>query len=106
MPYDSILTRIVRYIKKYYTLKELNITSSNLENYSSFKLLSTYLTKSYIIPLIFTNILLYIARFVTNLNVKLKKVYIYTRADIVEILYENLDFRNNFTIYYYLFDDI
>ena len=104
--YERMFTRVVRYAKEYHTLKELNVASSNLEGYGSFKLPSASLTKSYIVPPTFTDTLLHTAGFIANLSVEPEEICICTRADAVEILYENLDFGDNFTIYCHLFDDI
>ncbi|KAI4262752.1 MAG: hypothetical protein L6R42_002078, partial [Xanthoria sp. 1 TBL-2021] len=104
--YERMFTRVVRYAKEYHTLRELNVASSNLEGYGSFKLPSDSLTKSYIVPPTFTDTLLHTAGFIANLSVEPEEICICTRADTVEILYENLDFGDNFTIYCHLFDDI
>ena len=104
--YERMFTRVVRYAKEYHTLRELNVASSNLEGYGSFKLPNGSATKSYIVPPVFTDTLLHTAGFIANLSVEPEEICICTRADTVEILYENLDFGDNFTIYCHLFDDI
>ncbi|KAL8893769.1 MAG: hypothetical protein Q9192_004942, partial [Flavoplaca navasiana] len=104
--YERMFTRVVRYAKEYHTLKELNVASSNLEGYGSFKLPHGSATKSYIVPPVFTDTLLHTAGFIANLSVEPEEICICTRADTVEILYENLDFGDTFTIYCHLFDDI
>ncbi|KAL8846941.1 MAG: hypothetical protein Q9221_007983 [Calogaya cf. arnoldii] len=104
--YERMFTRVVRYGKEYHTLKELNVASSNLEGYGSFKLSSGSPTKSYIVPPVFTDTLLHTVGFIANLSVEPEEICICTRADTVEILYENLNFEDNFTIYCHLFDDI
>ena len=104
--YERMFTRVVRYAKEYHTLKELNVASSNLEGYGSFKLPNGSATKSYIVPPVFTDTLLHTAGFIANLSVEPEEICICTRADTMEILYENLDFGDIFTIYCNLFDNI
>ncbi|KAL8662775.1 MAG: hypothetical protein Q9168_008204, partial [Polycauliona sp. 1 TL-2023] len=104
--YERIFTRVVRYDKEYHTLKELKVASSNLEGYGSFKLPNGSSTKSYIVPPVFTDTLLHTAGFIANLSIEPDEICICTRADSVEILYENLDFGDTFTIYCHLFDDL
>ncbi|KAL9027890.1 MAG: hypothetical protein Q9180_007258, partial [Flavoplaca navasiana] len=74
--------------------------------YGSFKLPHGSTTKSYIVPPVFTDTLLHTAGFIANLSVEPEEICICTRANTVEILYENLDFGDTFTIYCHLFDDI
>ncbi|KAL8861117.1 MAG: hypothetical protein Q9178_002331 [Gyalolechia marmorata] len=104
--YERMFTRVVRYAKEYHTIKELNVSSSNLEGYGSFKLPTGSVTKSYIVPPVFTDTLLHTAGFIANLSVEPEEICICTRVGTVEILYEELDFGDDFTIYCHLFDDI
>ncbi|KAL8913791.1 MAG: hypothetical protein Q9172_007210 [Xanthocarpia lactea] len=104
--YERMFTRVVRYAKEYHTIKELNVSSTNLEGYGSFKLPTGSLTKSYIVPPTFTDTLLHTAGFIANLSVEPEEICICTRVDTVEILYGEIDFRDDFTIYCHLFDDI
>ncbi len=104
--YERMFTRVVRYAKEYHTIKELHVASTNLEGYGSFKLPTGSLTKSYIIPPVFTDTLLHAAGFIANLSVEPEEICICTRVDMVEILYGELHFGGTFTIYCHLFDDI
>ncbi|KAL8778964.1 MAG: hypothetical protein Q9213_007164 [Squamulea squamosa] len=104
--YERMFTRVVRYAKEYHTLKELNVSTSNLEGYGSFKLPTGSLTKDYIVPPTFTDTLLHTAGFIANLSVEPEEICICTGVETVEILYGEIDFRDDFTIYCHLFDHI
>lgn len=104
--YEKMFTRVVNYSKDYHTLKELHVSSSNLEGYGTFKLPNGLPTRSYVVPPAFTDTLLHTAGFIANLSVEPEEICICSHVDSVEVLYEDLDFGDTFTIYCNLFDDV
>ena len=104
--YEKMFTRVVTYSKEYHTLKDLKVSSSNLEGFGTSKLPSGLPTKSYIVPPAFTDTLLHTAGFIANLSVESDEICICGHVDSIQILYEDLNFEETFTIYCNLFDDI
>ncbi|KAL8728549.1 MAG: hypothetical protein Q9181_005306 [Wetmoreana brouardii] len=104
--YERMFRRVVRYSKEYHTLKELHVSSSNMEGYGSFKLPKGLPTKNHIVPPAFTDTLLHAAGFIANLSVESEEICICSRVEFVQILYKDLDFGEPFTIYCNLFDDV
>lgn len=104
--YEKVFTRVVTYAKEYHTLKELNVSSSNLDGFGTFKLPGGSPTKSYIVPPTFTDTLLHTAGFIANIGVESQQICICSRVDSIEVLYEDVNFEETFTIYCNLFDEI
>ena len=104
--YEKNFTRVVRYSQEYQTLKELSISSSNLEGYGTFKLQNGCPVEHFVVPPTFTDTLLHTAGFIANLGIESEEICICSHIDSIEVLYEGLDFGETFTIYCSLFDHV
>ena len=102
--YENIFSRVVRYSKEYQTLIELSVSSSSLEGIGTFELPSNSHTESCIISPAFTDTLLHTAGFIANLSIKPTEICICSHVESIEILYDDIDPSQTFTIYSHLFD--
>ena len=102
--YENIFSRVVSYSKGYQTLLELKVSSSGLEGIGTFMLPYNTHTENCIISPAFTDTLLHTAGFIANLTVKPTEICICSHVEMIEILYDDIDPSQTFTIYSHLFD--
>jgi iterative type I PKS product template protein len=102
--YENIFARVVRYSKEYQTLIELKVSSSGLEGIGTFKLPHSSFAENAIISPAFTDTLLHTAGFIANLGVKPTEICICSHVQTIEVLYDDIDPSQTFTIYSQLFD--
>ena len=102
--YDNIFSRVVRYSKDYQTLTDLSVSSATLEGIGTFELPNNSYTDNCIISPAFTDTLLHTAGFIANLSIKPTEICICSHVEAIEILYNDIDPTQTFTIYSHLFD--
>lgn len=104
--YETIFPRVVRYSKEYQSLIELSVSDSNLEGIGSFKLPQGVRIEGYVVTPGFTDTLLHAAGFIANLSVRSDEICICSKVESIEVLYNDIDFSETFTIYCSLLDVI
>ncbi|KAL9583818.1 MAG: hypothetical protein Q9212_002491 [Teloschistes hypoglaucus] len=104
--YETIFTRVVAYSADYRTIKSLSVLESDLEAIGSFQLPMGSATDGYIAPPVFTDTLLHAAGFVANLTVPSEEICICSQVESIEMLYDNIDYTDTFTVYCSLVDII
>ena len=104
--YNSVFSRVVSYSDMYQTLRQFNISSSCLEGEGTFKLQERSRIGSYVTNPVFLDTLLHAAGFIANLYVPNDEICICGRIESIEVLQDDLDLLQEFTIYCSLVDDI
>ena len=102
--YENIFSRVVKYSEDYQTLTDLSVSSATLEGIGTFELPNNSYTDNCIITPAFTDTLLHTAGFIANLSIKPTEICICSHVEAIEILYNNIDPDQSFTIYSHLFE--
>ena len=105
--YDVVFTRVVRYSEEYQCLNELSISESSLEGIGTFKIPNVHEAAYQPDVLIrWSDVLLHAAGFIANMTIGQEEIGICTSVDSIEILYDNIDFSDTFTVYCSLIDAV
>ena len=102
--YEVIFPRVVQYTKEYQSLSNLNVSTTGLEGIGSFKLPEVVTSEGYVGSHVFTDTLLHAAGFIANIYVDADKVCICAHVEAIEILYDEINYSETFTVYCSLFD--
>ena len=105
--YDIVFARVVKYSKEYQSLIELNVSESSLEGLGTFKVPGASQASHQ--PEVFVrwcDVLLHSAGYVANMTIGQDEIGICAHIESIEVLYNNIDFGDTFTIYCSLVDSL
>ena len=105
--YDVVFTRVVKYSKEYQSLSELSISETSLEGIGTFKVPSV--SESSYRPEVFVrwcDVLLHSAGCIANMTIGQEEIGICAQVESIEVLHDNIDFNNTFTVYCSLVDAV
>ncbi|KAI9884338.1 MAG: Type I Iterative PKS [Watsoniomyces obsoletus] len=105
MIYETIFPRVVIYAQEYQSLKTLNISTFSMEGHGTFKLRPSSHSPKTVSSHVFTDTLLHAAGFIANISVPPTEICICGKVGNLQLLYNDINYEDTFTVYCSLFDD-
>ena len=104
--YETVFPRVVEYSKDYQTILRLTTLENGSEGFGSFKLPLGSEAQGCILSPAFTDTLLHAAGFVANCHVPTTQVCICVKVESVNVLYQDFNQQQTFSLYCSLFDSV